>query len=189
MYLPSEIIVQALRDVPKDSLKAARLMNRQWSSCAAELLFDTVYISPHKINIDVFQSITQHPVLRSYVTNLVYDGVRFPTVLTGWTYSQYFRMTFDRAMNMKDWPQEILEHPDDQINEFVELARWTLHSEYYERRSEAQEQCSEFGFIRAGYRKWQEHALYEQDCLENDNFIRILTMGLGKVSSHPGLRY
>lgn len=46
----------------------------------------------------------------------------------------------------------------------------------------AEEKCSDFDFIKAGYRKWQEHALYEQRCLENDNFMRILMSGLQGVS-------
>ena len=104
MYIPNEVILQALQDLPNTDLKAARLVSKQCSSCATKYLFDTVYISPYKANIDVFQSVTQHPVLRGCVKTLAYDRVAFST---HWTYSQHF----ERLSNQMDLLADGLSQP------------------------------------------------------------------------------
>lgn len=41
------------------------------------LLFDKVYISPRKVDLTVFNKITQHPILGSVVRKVIYDISRF----------------------------------------------------------------------------------------------------------------
>lgn len=168
MHLPNEIILQALEDLSSDDLKAARLVDRQWSSCAAKFLFDTLYVSSHKPNIDVFQGVTQHPELRTHVTKLVYDGVGFSTK---WTYSEYFKNLWSDIDVRR--LEETSDSPDFQINSFIESTRRndTLSTE--QRLRMAEEQCGDFDFIKAGYKVWQAHALYERECMNNDEFMRI----------------
>ena len=161
MHIPIEIILQALQDLPRTDLKAARLVSKQWSSCATRFLFDVLYISPHKTNINVFQSIVQHPVLRGCVTKLVYDGIGFSTKLT---YSQYFERLWkqmNRATSRLRKPYEI---PDSQISRAIELSRlptsrwgrlpgserWSNFLPQQTLRM-AEEECSDFEFIKAGY--------------------------------------
>ena len=179
MHLPNEILERALQDLPKADLKAARLVNSRWSSCAARFLFDTVYISPHKTNIDVFQSVTQHPVLRHCVKRVCYDLVEFNA---NWTYAQYFwRLWRDMTWWTEDL-EEPFDCPDAQINSFLKSARWKSTKTPELRLRMAMEKCGDFDPIKAGYRKWLEHALYQQKCTENDNFARILVVGLQRVS-------
>lgn len=178
MHFPSEIILQALTDLSKTDLKASRLVNRQWSSCAAIRLFDTLYISPHKTNIDVFQSVTQHPILRGYVKKLTYDKVGFSTECT---YSDYFTRLLNQVAPLTHGLEGTSDSPDMQINSFIEAA-----TRYYNSRQsleKVEEECSNFDFIKAGYKKWQGHAQYEQKCMKKYEFMRILTMGLQRVSS------
>ena len=193
MHIPNEIILQALQDLPRTDLKAARLVSKQWSSCATRFLFDVLYISPHKTNINVFQSIVQHPVLRGCVTKLVYDGIGFSTKLT---YSQYFERLWkqmNRATSRLRKPYEI---PDFQISRAIELSRLPTSRRGRLPGSErwsnllpqqtlrmAEEECSDFEFIKAGYRNWQENALHEQKCMEKGSILRILIEGFKNVSS------
>ena len=178
MHLPNEIILQVLEDLPSGGLKAARLVDRQWSSCAAKFLFNTLYISPHKPNIDVFQGVTQHPELRTHVTKLVYDGVGFSTK---WTYSQYFeKLWSDVGVR---WLEETRDSRDFQINSFIESTRQNNTLSAEQRLRMAEEQCSDFDFIKAGYKAWQAHALYERKSMKNKKFLRMLIMGLQGVRS------
>ena len=173
MYLPNEILERTLKDLPKADLKAARLVNSQWSSCANRSLFDTLYISPHKINIDVFQGVAQHPVLRHCVKQLRYDAVGFSTMLD---YRQYFLRLWDDtnkwARNLRG-PYDSL---DTQYNSFVRSARWKRD------RESAIKRCGDLDRIKAGFIRWQEHAVFERKCMENSNFVRILAAGLQRVS-------
>ena len=182
MFFPSEVLLEVLRDVSKKDLKAVRLVNKQWSSCTAKYLFDTLWISPHKENIDVFQSLTQHPVLRGCVTKLAVDGVEF---FKDWTYAQYLDSVWDQTCQIREtnyWLKP-LTSSDIQIKKFIELTRSVeaMHSDEFNKMLD--ERCSDFEFISTGYRKWQEHALYEQTCLVSDDFMRILVKGLQRVSS------
>lgn len=165
MYLPNEILERALQDLPKADLKAARLVNSQWSLCATQFLFDTLYISPHKTNIDVFQSVTQHRVLRHCVKQLRYDGVGFSV---NWVYRQYFaRLWGDMRWSTRNL-KEPFHSPDTQFNSFVESAGWnhtqeieTEDVETEENETEdirlklrmAIEKCGDFDPIKAGARR------------------------------------
>lgn len=184
MHLPNEILERILQDLPKADLKAARLVNSQCSSCATQSLFDTLYISPHKINIDVFQGVTQHPVLRHCVKQLRYDGVGFSA---DWIYPQYFARLWGDTLWWARNLREPFDSPDIQVDSFVESARWN-HTEEIEieervrRLGMAMEKCGDFDSIKAGYLRSQEHAVYERKCIENNNFVRILAVGLQRVS-------
>lgn len=79
MDLPSEIVLAILKPLARPDLKSARLVSKNWSLCAAEFLFDIIYISPSKEDIDVFEAMTQHPVLSRCPRHLEYDGAEFLT--------------------------------------------------------------------------------------------------------------
>ncbi len=79
MDLPSEIVLAILKPLARSDLKSARLVSKIWSLCAAEFLFDVIYISPSKEDINVFEAITQHPVLSRCPRHLEYDGAEFLT--------------------------------------------------------------------------------------------------------------
>ncbi|KAL9062970.1 MAG: hypothetical protein Q9161_009681 [Pseudevernia consocians] len=79
MHFPSELVLAILKPLTRPDLKSARLVSKIWSLCAAEYLFNVIYISPSKENIDVFEAITQHPVLSKCPRHLEYDGAEFLT--------------------------------------------------------------------------------------------------------------
>ena len=150
MDLPSEIVLVILKPLARPDLKSARLVSKNWSLCAAGFLFDVIYISPSKEDVDVFKAITQHPVLSGCPRHLEYDGAEF---LTSYSKDEF-------AIEIRDQ----LEHSDARIIETV------LANEFgYESVEE---------IIDNGYRKYQDLANYQQDILQSGEFVEILARGL-----------
>jgi len=77
IYLPPELKLAIVGCMGKQGLKKVRLVSREWSMYAILLLFDKVYISPRKVDLTVFNKITQHPILGSVVRKVIYDISRF----------------------------------------------------------------------------------------------------------------
>lgn len=72
--LADEILSIVMAHVGKSDLKAACLICRRWFSLVIRVVFDTVYISPHKLDLNVFVSITPDGRLSWAVKTLVYDS-------------------------------------------------------------------------------------------------------------------
>ena len=75
--LPDELLIELLRWLPVSDLKSARLTCTRWSDIGATMLFRRIYFSPRKIEMEAFANITQHPLLRKGVRELIYDGRLF----------------------------------------------------------------------------------------------------------------
>ncbi len=75
--IPRETTSQFLGYLSKKDLKAARLVCRTFMSLAQRCLFDTLYISPRTKDMEVFNAVTQHPLLRTSVRNLFFDSAHF----------------------------------------------------------------------------------------------------------------
>ncbi|KAL8651679.1 MAG: hypothetical protein Q9226_004598 [Calogaya cf. arnoldii] len=77
MNLPNEVTILILSFMPKSVVKQARLVCQLWADLGAQFLFDTIYISPRRIDMDVFEEITRHGTLRNLPQHLVYDSAVF----------------------------------------------------------------------------------------------------------------
>ena len=75
--LPSETTSQVLGYLSKKDLKAARLVGRTFMLLTQQFVFDTLYISPRTKDMEVFNAITQHPLLRASVRHLFFDSAHF----------------------------------------------------------------------------------------------------------------
>lgn len=67
MHFPDEILLEVIQYLDKANLKKARLISKAWSCCAAQQLFTKIFISPSKLNLEVFKAISQHPLLSTCV--------------------------------------------------------------------------------------------------------------------------
>ena len=74
---PNELVVAILGYLERSHLKLTRLVCKTWCSYASRFLFDKIYVAPNKIDLEVFEAITQHPILSKCVRRLVYDGSEF----------------------------------------------------------------------------------------------------------------
>ncbi|KAL8720926.1 MAG: hypothetical protein Q9225_002282 [Loekoesia sp. 1 TL-2023] len=78
MDLPNELILLALGNLSTKDLKSTRLVCKRWAPLGLELLnIDTVYLSPREKNMEVFDGITQHPIISKSIKHLVYDSAQF----------------------------------------------------------------------------------------------------------------
>ncbi|KAL8857495.1 MAG: hypothetical protein Q9178_005989 [Gyalolechia marmorata] len=75
--LPSETTSQILGYLSKKDLKATRLVCRTFMLLAQQFLFDILYIWPRTKDMEVFNAITQHPLLRASVRHLFFDSAHF----------------------------------------------------------------------------------------------------------------
>ena len=178
MSLPSELILETLQYLDKTDLKSVRLVSKLWSDCASENLFAKLYISPHRLNLLVFASVTRHPVLRRYVKKIKYDAVHFSPEIT---ISEYFgklwrqwHQLFSKASITEDL---IYSNPDPQIRCFG--TSFTVSGRDRRRGQEEDwAQREDFDFVREGYHEWMEQAAYEKKCSEGGTLLRLLMAGL-----------
>ncbi|KAI4180426.1 MAG: hypothetical protein L6R41_007245 [Letrouitia leprolyta] len=78
MDLPNELILQALGYLSNKDLKQTRLVCRQLALLGLKALnVETIYLSPRKKDMEVFDTITQHPILSKSVRHVVYDMAQF----------------------------------------------------------------------------------------------------------------
>ena len=80
--LPNEILLEIFQHTEKRDLKSVRLVNKQWSYSSVDHLFTKVFVSLHRLNLEVFEKITQHPIFRTTVRTLEYDTIYFSPTLT-----------------------------------------------------------------------------------------------------------
>ncbi len=71
MRLPNEIALDIVSYLNKTQFKSVRLVSKQWCDCGSQYLFDQLYVSPRKEDLDVFESVTQHPILSNCVRRLI----------------------------------------------------------------------------------------------------------------------
>ncbi|KAL8936637.1 MAG: hypothetical protein Q9216_004822 [Gyalolechia sp. 2 TL-2023] len=75
--LPNEIWSTIFSSTKKKDLKNVRLSSRLFYALATPSLFDTIFIGPSRITLEVFQNIVSHPYLSRHIKTLVYDAVYF----------------------------------------------------------------------------------------------------------------
>ncbi|KAL8951950.1 MAG: hypothetical protein Q9222_002102 [Ikaeria aurantiellina] len=85
MDIPNEIILEILSCLPIRDLKQARLVNKSLASLGAQLLVDTLYLTPRERDMEIFDKITQHPEMRKSVKRLHYDSAQLRR-LSLWDY-------------------------------------------------------------------------------------------------------
>ena len=79
---PTEIFLEIFQYLQKSDLKSVRLVSRSCSHWASSFLFDTVYISAHKEDFDVFNSLANHQHLSKCVRHLKYDVSQFTSSIS-----------------------------------------------------------------------------------------------------------
>lgn len=62
MHFPNELVVAIIESLGAQGLKSARLVSKTWCSYASILLFEKIYVAPNRIDLEVFNAITQHPI-------------------------------------------------------------------------------------------------------------------------------
>lgn len=72
--MPAEILVEIIQCLPKKDIKSVRRTSKGLHDIATRYLFDSLYISCRLKDREAFTAISEHPVFRHLVTELVYDS-------------------------------------------------------------------------------------------------------------------
>ena len=173
MHLPDEIIIATIKFLEGRDLKLARLVCKTWCSYASRFLFDQIYVAPNRVDLEVFNAITQHPTLSKHVRRLIYDGSEFMSELTKESYvGGLWMQTASMAKSglddpdpeIRDWAHDCENQNQDPVSLEATLAKWTDQS-----------------FINRGYHVYQEHSLYQQSVIQSGDFIESLVEGLSRL--------
>lgn len=192
MYLPNEVLLRLLHLLDKDELKTTRLVSKSWCSCASEYLFDTIYVSTQDEDYDVFEAITQHPILSSCVRMLQYDSVAFAATYSIFNYVQrlWIQMTF-MVHRDPDGHCDSFDDADPDVNKLVDLLRKRPKGsgdgvDAY--LAEAHKLCVGMHFIQQGYADWKRRAEHEEKLKASSGFLTELVQGLRKLTRLESVR-
>lgn len=78
---PAELQLEVFRHLDSPDLKAVRGVSRKLRDNASPSLFSSVVACARYEALGAFQRITEHPVLRKYVHEIVFDGSVYSTWL------------------------------------------------------------------------------------------------------------
>lgn len=172
-HFPNEIILTIVGQLGFNDLKSARLLSKAWSSCASPLLFVNLSVSPNKEDLEVFEAITQHPQLSKFVRHLWYDGSEFLLHLSKtWYLHQLYRQTG----NLNQASAHTLHSSDLEINSWIQHVACNKTS-----LDDISAVYRSAKFVNNGYRKYHEHAIYQQKCLQDGTFVKRLVQGLKQL--------
>lgn len=73
-FVPAEILVEIIRRLLKKDIKSIRQTSKCLHAIATRYLFASLYISSRLKDREAFTAISEHPVFRHLVTQLVYDS-------------------------------------------------------------------------------------------------------------------
>ena len=179
MNFPPEVLLEVFRNSGKTELKSARLVCKEWSWCAAEYLFAKLFVSPHKINLETFQLVSQHPILQKCVRHLEYDGVRFSSDLG---LSAYIDLIIREPLAALETPSD---GDDLEVKEFFSMAHNLIDDDGFISDEgltpEEEERCKGFEFIQRGFRHYKSQAEFESECLNGRDFSTILCDGIKQL--------
>lgn len=74
VYLPVEIVAKIIRHLPNEDQKNIRLVSKDLGVIAAQFLFESVYISARLKDRETFTTVSEHPVIRQLVKEVVFDS-------------------------------------------------------------------------------------------------------------------
>ena len=178
MHLPNELVLKILQSLGRTDLKSARLVCKSWYPCASHFLFDKVYVAPNKIDLQVFEAVTQHPILKRCVRHLVYDASVFAHDLTKESYVEAFLQQMSLVMEKGEASPE---NTDPQIADLVHdctRRKCELPRDWEEQQIAI---WKDHSFFHPGYQAYQEHSVYQERALQSGNFLQTLVLGLSRL--------
>ena len=178
MHLPNELVLDVFQSLGRTDLKSARLVCKSWYPCASHFLFDKIYVAPNKIDLQVFEAITQHPILKTCVRHLVYDASVFAPDLTKESYVEAFLQQMSLVM---DKGEASPENTDPQIVDLVYDCNRRISEVYRDWEKQQIAIWKDHSFFHPGYQAYQEHSVYQERALQSGKFLQTLVLGLSRI--------
>jgi len=185
VYLPMEIRLLTLGYLEKKDLKQVRLVAKDWCEISTAPLFDTIYISPHERDVEVWKEMTGHPVISGVVRRLVYDTASFRDDLS---YEDYWAELFRNFLYIAySWQDTPFNSPDVEINSLIEQYKGTIDqsTDQQGQRNAIRSSHQHDVFVFEGYQEHRKNAAYEFRVLASEVFSADLCKGILQLS---GLR-
>lgn len=119
--LPNEVLLIIFELLTKHQLKTFRCVCKLFARLAAPLLFDSIYISPHKLNLDVFRKIAEHQDLCQYPRTLIYDIQDFENTIDPQEY--YKKLCRQLYGFLAAYPEDSIRHVDKELEGLLRMAK------------------------------------------------------------------
>ena len=163
------VFLMIFKLLDKRHLKSARCACKYFEQLVSPLLFDKIYISPHKQNLNVFRQITEHPNLSRYPRELVYDVQRFKANMELHEYYQDLR---HQLHSLTMWCSTTdIHHADKDIEGLLRVVRGAPDTEDY----------STCRVVQRGLESYREKAEEEDHYNSSGQLLACLCVGLTKL--------
>lgn len=175
--VPNEILLLIFLRLHKEDLKSVRLVCKLWSFLPLRFLFDRIYISPHSVNVQVFNSIAGHPLISRCITELVYDICDFKADLSRFGYFDALcHQLYNRCSHLPQ-PEHEFDTPDDQLDELLHYAR-DKHGQAPSSDDWTRKHLSHYRVVDRGHRAYLENARQQQEYHNGGELLVHLCLGL-----------
>lgn len=181
MHIPNEIVLAIVRCLRRSDLKTARLVSKTWCVYASAPLFKKIYVAPNKLDFEAFEAITRHPTLSKCVRRLIYDGAEF---IVDCTETQYIAELQDQTKQMlfvDDDEKCPLEDGDRERVAWIQDCGGTGSGTTGLQFIDLMLKWDGTELITQGYRKYREHARYQQHAILSGDFASGLAQGLARL--------
>lgn len=175
--LPNEILLLIFLRLHKEDLKSVRLVCKLWSILPLGLLFDRIYISPHSVNVQVFNNIAAHPHISRCITKLIYDVCDFKADLSRHDY--YDALSHQIYNRCSHLPQSdfVFQARDEQLNEILQYAR-DKHGRAPDSNDFSDYTMSDHRVVDRGHRAYLESARQQREYHNGGELLVHLCLGL-----------
>ena len=171
--LPNEVFLIIFELLEKNQLKAVRRVCKLFALLVSPLLFDLIYISPHRPNLDVFRQISGNKDLCTCPRTLVYDVQEFKENID--TQEYYKDLCRQLHSFLISYPITVVKHVDKELEAFLRLVKVSPNPKFY-----GSNEFSAGRVVQRGLELYSERA-EEQDHYSDGELLACLCIGLMKL--------
>lgn len=182
--LPNEVLLIVFNPLEKIELKVVRCVCQLFARLASPLLFDRIYISPHRQNLDVFCNIAQHKYLCHYPRMLIYDVQAFKENIDHEDYYKKLCHQLYRLLNFGPWTA--VEHVDKELEGLLRMAKTSPNPAKYS--PNLYEKFSNCRIVQRGLEVYAETA-EEQHHYNGGELLASLCIGLTRLTRVDEVRF
>lgn len=175
--LPNEVLLIIFNPLKKNELKVVRCVCRLFARLASPLLFDRIYISPHRQNLDVYCKIAQHQDLCHYPRTLIYDVQEFKENMDPEDY--YQKLCHQLFCFLNGGSRAAIEHVDKELEGLLRMTK--ASSNPAKKSPNLYEKFSSCRIVQRGLELYAEKA-EEQDHYNSGELLACLCIGLTRLT-------
>lgn len=183
--LPNELLLSIFIPFDKKQLKNIRCVCRLFARLVSPLLFDTIYISPHRADMDVFRKIAEHHDLCQYPRILIYDVQQFKENIDR---QEYYSKLCRQMYSLLLWTSPAsIQHVDKKIERLLRLARASYEPARYD--PSEYRKLATCRIVQRGLELYSEKAKEQIHYNNNGELLASLCIGLMKLIHIDKVRF